>query len=599
MSDFVFLRPLFLWLIPLLLLLAFFYCRSRRRSTIWESMCSKELLPYIVISKNRKGSLTFILLLLSGLLLSIALAGPSWTSISLPLHRSQSGLVIVLDLSKGMDAEDIKPSRLQRAIYKLSDILTKRKEGQTALIVFSGDPFVVTPLTDDNETIKALLPALDTTIMPSSGHQVDKAVVKALDLLDQAGISERSILLVGSELSKQEMKDSIEAAKERNAEISVLGVGTKEGSPISQRGGGFLKNSNGTLILSALQEKNLKGLAEATHGSYTILSADDRDLDALAHVISPLDSHEEGNLSESMLYKRHDQGYLFVLLALPLAVLIFRKGMLMIILFLMPYSLQALSWDDFWRTPDQQAQLLFDRENYQDAKELFQNRDWQGASNYRLEDFETAAEMFKDNPTTEGLYNYGTARAKQGNFDEALDAYRQVLEREPAHEDALYNKKLIEEWKKQQEEQQNQSQEKNQEKKQNQENKENQNKGDQNQEQQDQETSSKVGEGDDDNTPSSQKKDQQEGDQKSNQEDSSQPDQEEGPDLKEDFQSKMDRELESDEQSQEEAQEVEESGQEKDPQRAIDDRWLEKVKDDPGGLLRRKFLWQYRQQNRR
>ncbi len=199
MSDFHFLRPflLLLWIPFVLLVLRALF--KNRHATIWHEVCSKDLLPYVVSQNSKKNLLPYALVFLTGTLLITALAGPSWQMIVQPVTKVQSGLVIALDLSPAMDSEDIKPSRLQRAIYKINDLLTTRKEGQTALLVYSKDPYVVTPLTDDVETIKAMLPVLESKIMPAAGNKASLAIKKACELLDQGGIKDGSILLVTSQ----------------------------------------------------------------------------------------------------------------------------------------------------------------------------------------------------------------------------------------------------------------------------------------------------------------------------------------------------------------------------------------------------------------
>ena len=117
-------------------------------------MCDAELLPYLLqekaVNQSRWPLTTGAI---AALLVIIALAGPTWQRVPSPVFRNESALVIALDLSRSMDAEDIKPSRLIRARYKIADILKQRKDGQTALLVYAGDAFTVTPLTDDTETI--------------------------------------------------------------------------------------------------------------------------------------------------------------------------------------------------------------------------------------------------------------------------------------------------------------------------------------------------------------------------------------------------------------------------------------------------------------
>lgn len=154
-------------------------------------MIDQRLLPYLLQGDNtpsssrRKPALILLLLLFS--LVIFALAGPAFEKRPQPVFKAQSALVILLDLSRSMDAEDIKPSRLNRARYKINDILKQRKEGQTALIAYAADAFVVSPLTDDADTITAQVPALETHIMPAQGSRLDLALQKARALFINGG----------------------------------------------------------------------------------------------------------------------------------------------------------------------------------------------------------------------------------------------------------------------------------------------------------------------------------------------------------------------------------------------------------------------------
>ncbi len=665
MNDFHFLRPaLFLFLIPLLGLL-WLMVRSKRSANIWNKICSKELLPYILARKIKNRDHSSLLIALTLSLLTFALAGPVWEMLPQMLFKPKSGLVIALDLSPSMDAGDIKPSRLKRALYKINDFLRLHKDGQTALIVFSEDPFIVTPLTDDLETIKALLPALDTSIMPATGNRVSKAISKASDLLTQAGIPGGSILLVTSELSKEEMDKALKEAALKGVKILILGVGTDESVPIPKTNGGFVTNSKGAMVITKLASENLTHLAKSSSGKYVKISVDDSDIQTLSdHLVSAHQLHSQEEI-QSPKSQWHDQGYLFVLLALPFASLLFRRGVVVIALFIIPQTLQAVSWNSLWQTPDQQAEKLFHQESYQEAKEKFQDPAWLAATHYKLEEYETAANLLKNDETPEGLYNYGTAKAKQGDFESALKAYNEALEKQPDHEDALYNKKLIEDFQKQQEKDQNknkddkdnkknnddkENKDQNKDDKENKDQKKDQNKkqnSDQNQDGQSQDQKDdKSQKGDsseqndsknqkqkdekdqdskekesEDESNSGTKKEQQKGQEGSEQQKSSDKaqgdskdqqeknetqnsgiEEEEKPteELQKQYRDQVDQKIGKQERYPEkekiQAQKapVQEEMTPEEQQRKIDDKWLQRIPDDPGGLLRRKFLHQYK-----
>ena len=155
-SQFHFIRPLWLWAIVVLIILLWIQSRSVRTSRSWQAVCDPQLLPYILSSvPGNKKRWPLVITAFSGLLIILALAGPTWKQLEQPVFREQSALVIVMDLSRSMDAADIKPSRIARARLKIIDILKQRNEGQTALIVYAAEAFVVSPLTDDADTIIA------------------------------------------------------------------------------------------------------------------------------------------------------------------------------------------------------------------------------------------------------------------------------------------------------------------------------------------------------------------------------------------------------------------------------------------------------------
>ncbi len=160
--------------IPLALFLYLSY-KTRLNNKNWRGIIDQQLVPF-VLSKtaNKQRRYPLLLIFIACSLCITALAGPVYKKLSQPVYREQSSLVVLLDLSQSMNAGDIKPSRLSRAKLELLDLLKTRKTGQTALIVYAADAFVVTPLTDDNATIANLVPSLETDMMPAQGSNLSK-----------------------------------------------------------------------------------------------------------------------------------------------------------------------------------------------------------------------------------------------------------------------------------------------------------------------------------------------------------------------------------------------------------------------------------------
>ena len=259
--------------------------RHHGNSMNWKSVCDAKLLPYILSQGTNKSSrFPLILAAIAASLCIIATAGPAFEKLAKPVYREQSRLVILMDLSQSMDASDIKPTRMERAKLKLLDILKMRKAGQTALVVYAADAFTVTPLTDDSNTIANLVPTLETSLMPSQGSHAYAAINKSLQLLQQASAASGDVLLITDDITDRDLQ-SINNLSSKGYRLSVLGVGTKDGSPVSLNGG-FLQDSNGAIIIPKLNPEKRQQAALSGGGLYASIQADDADINKLNSLFS-------------------------------------------------------------------------------------------------------------------------------------------------------------------------------------------------------------------------------------------------------------------------------------------------------------------------
>ncbi|MGZ8907461.1 MAG: VWA domain-containing protein, partial [Methylobacter sp.] len=359
LAEFHFIRPFWLLaLIPYLVILVFML-RTKLSQGNWSAVCDPALLPYLLQEKALKQSRVSLTTAAVAAFLAItALAGPSWQRLPTPVFRNESALVIALDLSRSMDAQDIKPSRLIRARYKIADILKQRKDGQTALLVYAGDAFTVTPLTNDTATIDSQLSALTTDIMPSPGSNTERVLERAVELFKQAGAQKGQIILItdGVDIDKAVAFASRNAADYR---LSVLGVGTADGAPIALPEGGFLKDEQGAIVVPQLNAGELAKLAQAGGGIYQTISANDADIQTLLAVVDQPVQQQGAEQNSQLLEQWEDKGPWLLLLVLPLAALSFRKGLLSLVLLVLlpvPKNSYAFEWQDLWQTKDQQAQ---------------------------------------------------------------------------------------------------------------------------------------------------------------------------------------------------------------------------------------------------
>lgn len=326
MGAFHFLRPEWLAAVPAWLVLILWIRRSARADSSWVRICDPALLPFVVDAEGSKRSGLFHLLAaFAGLLALLALAGPVWRELPEPVYRGKSALVIALDVSASMETADVDPNRLVVARHKIQDLLERRVDGQTALVAYAGDAFVVTPLTDDTRTIAALLPSLQPNIMPVPGTRTDRAIDRSRELLQRVGAPRGRVLLVTDGDGGAETDQALTRLKKAGYTLSVIGVGTPQGGPIPS-GNGFVKDRQGNIVLSRLDGPALKALARRGGGFYARARLDDADL---RRVLPPIPGAEEGAVRSSLKTDRwREEGPWLLPLLMVLVLPLFRRGRL-------------------------------------------------------------------------------------------------------------------------------------------------------------------------------------------------------------------------------------------------------------------------------
>lgn len=579
-AEFQWLRPEWLYALPAVVAVVILLARGKLGSGGWSSVIDPALMPYVLSRDPGRGSdQRWWLFGLAGVIAVLALAGPAWERIEQPVFRAEQALVVALDLSRSMDAQDIAPSRLQRAKLKILDMLERRASGQTALLVYSANAFTVTPLTTDTDTIASLVNSLSTDIMPSRGSFPEVAIAKGRQLLDQANAGFGEVMLITDGGSSPAASNAAEELRDAGYTLSVLGVGTPEGAPIPRETGGFVTDNRGQIAVPRLEERGLRRLAGEGGGRYSRLTADDSDLDIL---LSGQISGTGGALGDDALATDNwrEEGPWLLLLLLPLAALAFRRGWVLVaVVFIapLPQPAHAASWSDLWLNKNQQAQRALEDGNPSEAAALFEDRDWQAVADYKAGDFAGSAELFAESNDMRSLYNLGNAQAFQGDFAAAIETYEKVLAIDPEHEDAAYNLDVVENLKEEQEQQQ-------------------QSQGDDQQS-----TENPGGDGEQSESESDAEQQGAEGenqtDSEAQQDDASQRDDGEMSDedmraLQEELQRAAEQ-AESGEQPQQLSEaELAALRQQQEQQQAME-QWLRRIPDDPGGLLRRKFRHQY------
>lgn len=609
-NDFHFERPLWLWALLALPLLIVLLYRRQNGKAAWADVCDPELLPYVVEGQsNATSNHGWLWLLLLGAPAILAMAGPAWERIPQPVFDDKAALVILLDASRSMDAADVKPSRLERAKLKISDILAQRGSGQTALIAYAAEPYVVSPLTVDAKTIQSLVPALSTDIMPAQGSRVDRAIAKALELLNNAG-ARGHLLLISDGVDESLISQCRTLLQGSGVGLSAIGVGSSSGAPIPGDSG-FLKDQSGNIVLVKLESDQLQALARANGGLYADMAVDDSDIAPVLELLSqPGQSLEETELTSDQW---REEGPWLLLPLLVLGALLFRRGVLAVTLCigltLPPQDALAYDWVDFFRNSDQRGAAAFEAEQHAEAAVQFKNPEWRAAAEYRAGNYARAEKLLSDIDTAEAHYNRGNALVKQSKLQEAQNAYKRALEIDPAHEDARYNLQLLEQQQQDQSgsdssEQDSQSQDKSDssssEQDSSEQNGSSQNNTEQNgteQNQSDQQNSEQQSEpsdtGQDDQQSQSQSPDEEQQEQDKAQQDLAEP----GEQSQQESEASQ-NESQEDETATDENKAAYQSQYQDKSQAEIDQatqQWLNRIPDEPGNLLRNKFLYEHRQ----
>ncbi|POP79097.1 vWA domain-containing protein [Pseudomonas syringae] len=437
-------RPEWLLITPLLALLIWRLWHRQKRAGRWQMLLPTHF--HEVLLNGGRGSnskLPWVALGLAWLLALFALLGPSWQRVEQISQKPVDPLVVILELTPQMLATDTPPTRLEQARRKLLDLLQKRSDAQTAIVVYAGSAHTLVPLSDDLVTSHNLLEAIRPSIMPVTGQRADLAVQKALHLLKQGALGQGRILLITSSLSEQERQGIRAALRGKSPPLLILGVGTAEGAPVTQENGSLLKDDQGAILVPRLDSASLNDFADQVGGSYRQARGDEEDLRSLGLLASPRHMTRDGQVVQLDTWA--DQGHWLLLPLLLIAALAGRRGWLFCLplMFMFPQNSQAFELQDLWLRPDQQGQRLLEQHRPAEAAQRFEDSRWKGVALYQAQDYASAARQFAEGNSAADHYNRGNALARSGELAAALDAYEQALDRQPDFPAAQTNRALV------------------------------------------------------------------------------------------------------------------------------------------------------------
>ena len=446
MHQFHFLRPAWLWLLLASPLLAWLASRGQGARAQLEKLVDPELLPHLLYGRAQRRSVPPVLLAVGWVLAVLAFAGPSWSRVPQPLYADRAAQVVAISLSQHMLARDVAPSRLDRARYKARDLLAANRGGLNGLVAYAGEAFVVAPLTSDAHSLDDLLDALSPDTMPVEGDNAAAAIARGAALIRNAKVGGGSLVLVTDDAGTT----ALQAARQARAEgvrVSVLGVGTAKGGPVPLAEGGFLRDAQGGVAMAGLDDAALAALAAAGGGRYVALSADHADIDALQAQLRTGDAESTAGQTSAQW---EDRGPWLLLPLLPLLALAFRRGWLLllplVLLPLLPARAEAGTWQDLWQRRDQQANRALRDGHPKQAFALARDPALRAAAAYRAGDYGKAIGALQPIDSTDAQYNLGNALAKAGRYHEALGAYDRALAIDPGNADARANRKAVEDW---------------------------------------------------------------------------------------------------------------------------------------------------------
>lgn len=427
LQDFHFLRPY--WLLALILPFIFGYrwLKNDAVQSSWAEVCDEHLLDFLLIKgHNKQRKFPYLLLSIIIFFTVIALSGPTWVKKENPALSVDNPVMIMINMSTDMWAKDVSPSRIVRAEYVVKDMLKSFNSTESGLLVYSREPFVISPLTEDTSLIENLLSQLDEDVLPENGDRLDRAIDLAVERMQKSGYESGNLIVLTADVGER-----FDAALE-----SAAKAGTD----------GFDVN---IIKISADKNDKLEMIADKGHGIY---------LDYTQNFLPLIDKinniyAKELKQSENMQTVWEDMGYYLFWLPALLLLYYFRKGVLIAnIVMLLGISSAEAGW---FLNNNQEAARAFEKQNYAEAAKKFDIDTWKAAALYKDGKYEEALGEFGKRSDNTALYNQGNALAKSGKIAEAIKKYEQVLQEDANFEDARFNLEYLKKMQQQQQNQQN------------------------------------------------------------------------------------------------------------------------------------------------
>lgn len=311
-----------LWLIPAIIV--FYWWMQKKQDKLLEKFAGTKLHKVLFPLRSKfKNNLKFGIYVLALTLLLLALANPKVGTKIEDVKQIGIDVYILLDVSKSMLAEDIKPSRLEKAKYEISKLIHRLKGDRIGLIVFAGQAYVQFPLTSDYSAANLFLNAVDVNSVPQQGTAISSALDLALKSFRyDDGTKKAIVIITDGEDHEGEIDSAIDEAKSNDVAIYAIGFGSPAGVPIpvyNESGSqiGFKKDSQGNIVLTKLDEQTLKSITEKGNGTYYRGTNTEDELEAIYNDLAKIEESEYGS---KKITEYEDRFYYFLLPALLLLI---------------------------------------------------------------------------------------------------------------------------------------------------------------------------------------------------------------------------------------------------------------------------------------
>lgn len=433
---------------------------ARRRRRVTAALGRPETIARLLPPETARRRRFKAGLQLAGLaLVFAALAGPQWGVELVETRADARQVFIAVDVSASMSAEDVAPSRMEKAKRQLAVLLDSLAGDRVGVIAFAGSAAVLCPVTGDIDAAKQILAGLGPASIPEPGTAIGSALRLAVDALQRYSGGRAVVLLSDGEDHHTDPLGAAAQAASAGVRVYAVGIGTPEGAPLplkAKDGGaltGYKKDSKGQTVMSRLGEGALAEIAQRTGGAYWRASPADEEIAEIARRIGALERGPGTSGSSARYRNRFLLPLALGLIVLAAEPLVPLRGGLLLLLLLLPRPAAAAGREADLR----EGNRLYEKRRYRESLERYARARAEndarpefnsGDALYRLEDFEAAARKFQglaeDGRQSRGAraaayYNLGNTLVRGRDFRAAVTAYRNAVLLAPQDEDARHN----------------------------------------------------------------------------------------------------------------------------------------------------------------